>query len=99
MSHKYFNEKGELLFETREDHPVVAALKEHEMEIQEPVEQNLTFKDAGEQVLFVSADGVFTWHPDAERLIEESDFSQSPALPHILRRLWAVEAESRGRKV
>ena len=39
------------------------------------------------EVLRVMADGQFVWNPDADRMIEEGDFSFSPALPHILRAL------------
>jgi hypothetical protein len=39
------------------------------------------------EVLRVTADGQFVWNPDADRMIEEGDFSSSPALPHILRAL------------
>ena len=39
------------------------------------------------EVLRVTADGQFVWNPDADRMIEEGDFSFSPALPHILRAL------------
>jgi len=40
-----------------------------------------------DEILCVTADGQFVWNPDADRMIEESDFSSSPALPHILRAL------------
>ena len=39
------------------------------------------------EVLRVTADGQFIWNPDADRMIEEGDFSFNPALPHILRAL------------
>jgi hypothetical protein len=39
------------------------------------------------EVLRVTANGQFVWNPDADRMIEEGDFSSSPALPHILRAL------------
>ena len=39
------------------------------------------------EVLRVTQDGQFIWHPDADRMIEEGDFSASPAMPHILRAL------------
>lgn len=39
------------------------------------------------EVLRVTAEGQFVWNPDADRMIEEGDFSFSPALPHILRAL------------
>lgn len=39
------------------------------------------------EVLRVTADGQFVWNPDADRMIEEGDFSFSPAMPHILRAL------------
>ena len=37
------------------------------------------------EVLRVTQDGQFIWHPDADRMIEEGDYSTSPAMPHILR--------------
>jgi len=39
------------------------------------------------EVLRVTQDGQFVWNPDADRMIEEGDFSFSPAMPHILRAL------------
>ena len=39
------------------------------------------------EVLRVTADGQFVWNSDADRMIEEGDFSFSPAWPHILRAL------------
>jgi len=39
------------------------------------------------EVLRVTANGQFVWHPEADRMIEECDFSFNPALPHILRAL------------
>jgi hypothetical protein len=39
------------------------------------------------EVLRVTPDGQVIWHPDADRMIEESDFNFSPAMPHILRAL------------
>lgn len=38
-----------------------------------------------------AATGEFTWHPDAATLIETCDFSDSPAMQHILRKLWDHE--------
>ena len=46
---------------------------------------------SGRQILHVSAEGEFTWHPDAGTLIETCDFSDSPAMQHILRKLWDHE--------
>ena len=46
---------------------------------------------SGRQILHVSAEGEFTWHPDAGTLIETCDFSNSPAMQHILRKLWDYE--------
>ena len=37
-----------------------------------------------EQILNVTAAGEFQWHEDADRLIAESDFSNQPAMKHIL---------------
>ena len=39
------------------------------------------------EVLRVTKDGQFIWHEDADRMIEEGDFSFSPAMPHILKAL------------
>ena len=39
------------------------------------------------EVLRVTPDGQFIWNPDADRMIEEGDYSASPAMPHILRAL------------
>ena len=39
------------------------------------------------EVLRVTPDGQFVWHPNADRMIEEGDFSHSPAIPFILRAL------------
>ena len=54
---------------------------------EEPVK--FTFKEINDstEVLRVTLKGEFIWHPDADNLIAEGDFSQSPALPHILRAL------------
>ena len=40
-----------------------------------------------DEVLRVTALGEFIWHPEADRLIEEGDFSGSPAMPFILKAL------------
>ena len=37
-----------------------------------------------EQILNVTATGEFQWHEDADRLIEEGDYSNQPAIKHIL---------------
>jgi len=37
-----------------------------------------------EQILKVIQDGNFEWHKDADRLNEEADFSNQPAMKHIL---------------
>jgi hypothetical protein len=65
------------------DKVVTQEIHESEVYKQEP--------DANE-VLRVTADGQFVWNPDADRMIEEGDFSFSPALPHILRALRKREA-------
>jgi hypothetical protein len=51
-------------------------------------------KEAMKQVLNVTQDGEFIWHPDADRLIEEGDFTGSPAMQHILRVLRAKQSDS-----
>jgi hypothetical protein len=37
------------------------------------------------EALRVMPNGEFIWHPEADAMIEKGDFSNSPALPHILR--------------
>ena len=39
------------------------------------------------EILRVTPTGDFVWHEDADKLIEESDFTNSPAMQHILRAL------------
>ena len=39
------------------------------------------------EALRVTADGEFVWHPEADAMIEEGDFTSSPAMRHILRAL------------
>ena len=39
------------------------------------------------EVLRVTSEGQFIWHEDADRMIEEGDFSHSPAMPYILKAL------------
>jgi hypothetical protein len=39
------------------------------------------------EILRVTPTGDFVWHEDADRLIEESDFTNSPSMQHILRAL------------
>ena len=46
-----------------------------------------------EEILKVTQDGKFIWHPDADRLIEEGDYSNSPAMYHILRALRAKQEQ------
>lgn len=54
---------------------------------EEPV--NFAFRENNDstEVLRVTPEGEFIWHPDADKLLVEGDFSQSPALPHILKAL------------
>ena len=40
------------------------------------------------EVLRVTPDGQFTWHPEADAMISNGDFTASPALPFILRVLY-----------
>ena len=40
-----------------------------------------------EEILRVTPDGEFIWHDNADNLIKTGDFSGSPSMPHILRRL------------
>jgi len=51
-------------------------------------------KEAMEEILKVTQDGEFIWHPDADRLIEEGDYSNSPAMQHILRALRVKQSDS-----
>ena len=46
-------------------------------------------KSSTDEVLRVTPDGEFIWHPDADRLIEECDVNNSLAMRHILRALRA----------
>ena len=46
-----------------------------------------TLNDKTTQVLKVTADGEFIWHKDADRLIEEGDYTGIPAMKHILKAL------------
>jgi hypothetical protein len=39
------------------------------------------------EALRVTADGEFIWHPEADAMIEDGDFTSSPAMRHILRAL------------
>jgi hypothetical protein len=47
--------------------------------------QKVTF--GTNEALRVTADGEFIWHPEADAMIEEGDFTSSPAMRHILRAL------------
>ena len=39
------------------------------------------------EILRVTPTGEFIWHEDADRMIEEGNFSHSPAMPYILKAL------------
>ena len=54
---------------------------------EEPVKFAFRENNDSTEVLRVTPEGEFIWHPDADKLILEGDFSQSPALPHILKAL------------
>ena len=54
---------------------------------EEPVKFAFKENNDSKEILRVTLEGEFIWHPDADNLIAEGDFSQSPALPHILRAL------------
>ena len=54
---------------------------------EEPVKFALKENNDSTEVLRVTPEGDFIWHPDADKLLAEGDFSQSPALPHILKAL------------
>ena len=45
------------------------------------------------EVLRVMPNGEFIWHEDADQMIEDGDFTSSPALPHMLRKLRAAEKQ------
>jgi hypothetical protein len=53
----------------------------------EPVKFAFKENNDSAEVLRVTPKGEFIWHPDADKLLAEGDFSQSPALPHILKAL------------
>lgn len=42
----------------------------------------------GKEILHVSPQGEFIWHPDAGSLINQEDFSNCPAIRFILKKLW-----------
>ena len=48
-------------------------------------EVKFTFKDMAKQILMVTAEGEFIWHPDADDYIENGDACDS--FKHILRAL------------
>lgn len=50
----------------------------------------------GQEVLRVTAEGEFVWHPDAYELIEHGDFKNAPGAQHLLRRLLASEVVDNG---
>ena len=52
---------------------------------EEPVKFAFRENNDSTEILRVTPEGEFIWHEDADRMIEEGDFSQSPALPHILK--------------
>ena len=52
---------------------------------------SLEFRQPGEQILRVTAEGEFIWHKDAESMIKNGDFSNSPSLRFILQRLWSFD--------
>lgn len=54
---------------------------------------NFEFRQPGEQVLRVTAEGEFIWHENAQHMIEHGDFSDSPALRFILMKLWTHHLE------
>ena len=54
---------------------------------EEPVKFAFRENNDPTEVLRVTPEGEFIWHPDADKLLVEGDFSQSPALPHILKAL------------
>jgi hypothetical protein len=47
------------------------------------------------EALRVMPDGKFIWHPEADAMIEEGDFTSSPALPHMLRELRKMDMLSK----
>ena len=43
--------------------------------------------NSGEEVLRVTAEGGFVWHENADEMIASGDYSQHPALRHVLKAL------------
>lgn len=52
-----------------------------------------TLNDKTNQVLKVTAEGEFIWHEDADRLIEEGDYTGVPAMKHILKALRQIKGD------
>ena len=50
-------------------------------------------KDKANEVLRVTAEGGFIWHEDADRLIEEGDYTGVPAMKHILKALRQIKGD------
>ena len=80
--HKFYDAKGKFLFEVGSN----ASVPAHEMPTA------FTVRLPSTEILTVTKQGEFHWHPDAERLIEEGDFSGNEAMQHILRKLWSAES-------
>jgi hypothetical protein len=51
------------------------------------MDNEIQFRQASNEVLRITASGQFIWHEDADKLIEEGDYSNSPAMRHILKAL------------
>ena len=45
------------------------------------------YSNSQEEILRVSSEGEFTWHPDADRLIENGNFNDYPSMKYILKAL------------
>ena len=79
--HKFYDAKGEFLFEDGAPENVSVPLS---------TVTSFTVRLPSTEILTVTNEGEFNWHPDAERLIEEGDFAGNEAMQHILRKLWCV---------
>ena len=87
---KHYELTGEVLH--KETYAVLEEALAQPAPVQEPAQHTWVcsgdLADLNEhEVLRVTANGQFVWGPNADRLLEEADFSSSPALPHILRAL------------
>mgnify|MGYP000474003504 CR=1 FL=1 len=52
--------------------------------VNENIESMTQFKQGQTEILRVTSEGVFIWCDDADNVISNGDFSNSPSLKHIL---------------